>query len=79
MAAHAYYKELLNFCARTLKDRDSAADLVQEAYVRLFGVQQSGTQVADQRALLFRTARNLLTDEYRREQVRSHQSLEALD
>lgn len=79
VAAHAYYKELLNFCARTLKNRDSAADLVQEAYVRLFSVQQSGTQVADTRALLFRTARNLLTDEYRREQVRSRQSLEALD
>ena len=77
VAAH-HYKELLNFCARNLRDRDAAADLVQEAYARLLSVQRAGTAVADPRALLFRTARNLLTDLYRRAAVRTHDSLEQL-
>lgn len=77
MAAH-YYKELLNFCARTLKDRDAAADLVQEAYARFLGVQRSGDAIADPRALLFRTTRNLLTDQHRRSEVRAHLSLDTL-
>ena len=77
MAAH-YYKELLNFCARSLRDREAAADLVQEAYARFLGVQQSGTVIADARALLFRTTRNLITDQHRRAEFRAHQSLDAL-
>lgn len=76
--AEQYYKELLNFCARTLKDRDAAADLVQEAYARFLGALQSGTAVIDPRALLFRTTRNLLTDQHRRAEVRRHESLDAL-
>ena len=77
MAAH-YYQELLNFCARTLKDRDAAVDLVQEAYVRFLGAQQSGAAIADPRALLFRTTRNLLTDQHRRAEHRAHLSLDTL-
>lgn len=77
MAEH-HYKELLNFCARALKNRDLAADLVQEAYARFLGAQQSGAAIADPRALLFHTVRNLLTDRHRRAEVRAHQSLDAL-
>lgn len=77
MAAH-YYKELLNFCARNLKDRHAAADLVQEAYMRFLVAQQSGTAIADSRALLFRTTRNLLIDQHRRAAVRECESLDAL-
>lgn len=77
MAAH-YYQELLNFCARNLKDRHAAADLVQEAYMRFLVAQQSGTAITDSRALLFRTMRNLLIDQHRRAAVRQCQSLDAL-
>ncbi|MBV6390048.1 MAG: putative RNA polymerase sigma factor FecI [Nitrosomonas europaea] len=73
-----YYKELLNFCARTLKDRDAAADLVQEAYTRFLVAQRSGAAIADPRALLFRTMRNLLIDQHRRAEVRMHLSLDTL-
>ncbi len=73
-----YYKELLNFCARTLKDRDAAADLVQEAYMRFLVTQRSGTAIANPRALLFRTTRNLLIDQYRRTEIRTHLSLDTL-
>lgn len=77
MTAH-YYKELLNFCARVLKDRDAAADLVQEAYVRFLGARHSGGAIANPRALLFRTTRNLLVDQHRRAEVRRHVSLDTL-
>ena len=77
VAVH-YYKELLNFCAKSLKDRDAAADLVQEVYARFLAVGRSAEAIADPRALLYRTARNLLVDQHRRAQVRTHDSLEAL-
>jgi RNA polymerase sigma factor (sigma-70 family) len=77
LAAH-HYNELLNFCARSLRCRDAAADLVQEAYTRLFTVRQAGEAVADPRALLYRVVRNLLVDQHRRDEVRAHESLDAL-
>lgn len=77
MAVH-YYRELLNFCARNLRDRNAAADLVQEVYARFLALTRSGEAVQDARALLYHTARNLMTDQRRREQVRDHDSIEAL-
>ncbi|RYY81862.1 MAG: sigma-70 family RNA polymerase sigma factor [Comamonadaceae bacterium] len=66
-----YYRELLGFLHRALNDRDHAADLAQESYARILTVQQSGESVAEPRAFLYRTARNLVIDHYRRGQVRS--------
>lgn len=66
-----YYRELLNFLARKVNDRDIAADLVQESFVRIYAAQQAGQAVRDPRALLFRTARNLVVDQYRRAEVRN--------
>lgn len=65
-----YYRELLNFLARSVKDRDAASDLAQESYARVLAVQHSGKTIADPRALLYRTARNLLIDQHRRADVR---------
>jgi len=65
-----YYQELLNFCSRTLRDRDAAADVVQESYARVLAVQRSGQPVPEPRALLYRTARNLQIDQHRRSEVR---------
>lgn len=66
-----YYQELLNYFARMVRSRDSAADLVHEAYVRVLALQQAGQAVHQPRALLYRTARNLLIDQHRRHVVRS--------
>ena len=52
-----YYRELLNFLTRQVGDRDTAADLTQESFVRVLGAQSSGQAVLDMRALLYRTAR----------------------
>jgi RNA polymerase sigma-70 factor (ECF subfamily) len=65
-----YYQELLNFCSRTARSRDAAADLVQESYARVLAVLRSGQPVLEPRALLYRTARNLQIDQYRRSEVR---------
>lgn len=65
-----HYRELLNFLARQLRDRDAAADLAQESYARVYAAQRAGAAVRDPRALLYRVARNLLTDGHRRATVR---------
>lgn len=73
-----YYRELLNFLHRQVNDRDTAADLAQESYARVLAVQHAGRDILDGRALLYRTARNLLIDQHRRASVRRHDDLGAL-
>ena len=53
-----------------VRDRDTAADLAQESYARVLAVQQSGETITEPRALLYRTARNLVIDQHRRNEVR---------
>lgn len=72
-----YYRELLSFLSRALKDRDTAADLTQESYARVLAAQQAGQQVGNPRALLYQTARNLVIDHQRHGHVRA--SVEAAD
>lgn len=73
-----YHRELLNFLSRQVRDRDNAADLAQESFVRVLSAQSSGQGVLDLRALLYRTARNLVVDQHRRSEVRRHDDLESL-
>lgn len=74
-----YHRELLNFLTRQVNDRHAAADLAQESYVRVLTLQQGGQVVQDVRALLYRTARNLVIDQHRRAVHRQHDHLDALD
>lgn len=73
-----YHRELLNFLTRQVNDRHTAADLTQESFVRVLNVQSSGEVVLDVRALLYRTARNLVIDQHRRAAVRRHDDLDAI-
>ncbi len=73
-----FYRELLNFMNRQVYDRDMAADLTQESYARVLAAQQAGAPVLDARALLYRTARNLITDQHRRAALRRHESLDTV-
>lgn len=73
-----YHSELLNFLTRQVRDRHTAADLAQESYVRVLAAQSSGQAVLDVRALLYRTARNLVIDQRRRAEVRQHDDLDAI-
>jgi RNA polymerase sigma factor (sigma-70 family) len=74
-----YYRELQNFLARKVNDRDTASDLAQESYARVLALQQSGEVIGDPRALLYRIARNLVVDRIRHDAVRDHLSLDVLD
>lgn len=65
MAAH-YYSELVSFFARSLGDRDTAADVVQESYARVFSMNGSTGAARDLRALLFRIGKNIVIDGARR-------------
>jgi RNA polymerase sigma factor (sigma-70 family) len=73
-----YHRELLNFLARQVSDRDAAADLAQESYARVLAVQHAGQPILDVRALLYRTARNLVIDRHRRNEVRRHDDLDSI-
>lgn len=73
-----FYRELLNFLTRQVNDRDTAADLAQESYARVLAAQHQGQEVADPRALLYRTAKNLVTDQHRRSEFRRHDSLDTV-
>lgn len=66
-----YYRELLSFLSRKVSDRATAADLAQESYARVYAAQQAGEPVREPRALLYRTARNLVIDQGRRSDVRA--------
>lgn len=70
-----YHRELLNFLNRQVNDRHMAADLAQECFVRVLSVQSSGQAVLDARALLYRTARNLVIDQHRRAAHRQHDDI----
>ena len=69
-----YYQELLNYCWHSLRNREAAADLVQESYARVLGE----AAVREPRALLYHTARKLMIDQHRRATLRQHEELDAL-
>ncbi len=73
-----YHRELLNFLSRQVGDRDTAADLAQESFVRVLTAQSSGQVMLDMRALLYRTAGNLVIDQHRRAVHRQHDDINAL-
>lgn len=74
-----YYRELLHFCLRKVKDHDTAADLVQESYARVLAMQQAGQAVLEPRALLRQVALNAKIDMDRRAQIRQHDDIDELD
>lgn len=45
-----YHRELLNFLTRQVNDRDTAADLTQESFVRVLSAQSSGQAVLKQKS-----------------------------
>lgn len=71
-----YYRELLNHLTRTIKDRESAADITQEAYLRILTLQHAGKVILQPRALLYHIARNLIIDNHRRAETRGESAWE---
>ncbi|HVM30914.1 MAG TPA: RNA polymerase sigma factor [Candidatus Limnocylindrales bacterium] len=74
VVAHAYeshFHSLLGYVTSLTRDREDAADLVHEAYVRLVGEVERGKVPTEPRAWLFRVGRNLAVSGGRRRQVRA--------
>jgi RNA polymerase sigma-70 factor (ECF subfamily) len=73
-----YYRELLNFCLRKVRDPHAAADLAQESYARVLTMERAGQQVLEPRALLKKVALHLKIDMDRRADIRRHDDIDAL-
>lgn len=73
-----YYRELLNFCLRKVRDPHAAADLAQESYMRVLSMEQSGQTILDPRALLRKVALHLKIDMDRRAEIRQHDDIDML-
>jgi RNA polymerase sigma-70 factor (ECF subfamily) len=61
----AHRREVQAYLTRRLRDREVAADLTQETFLR-FAEQGGQTAIVDGRSYLYRTARNLAIDHVRR-------------
>ncbi|GJL49058.1 MAG: RNA polymerase sigma factor [Nitrospirales bacterium] len=73
-----YYDELLIFLTRRLGSHEQALDATQETFLRVLS-QKSSHPIDNPRAFLYKTARNLTIDMFRREQKHTHVSLESDD
>lgn len=72
-----HYHELIGTWTRKLRSRQQAEDLAHDAFVRVLESEQGG--VAQPRAYLHQTARNIAVDGYRREDRRQSLEQQALD
>lgn len=66
---HEHQRDLLAMLRRMVGCQETAADLAQEAYIRLADVPTSQI-IASPRAFLFRTATNLALDHFRKQKFR---------
>ncbi|WP_371226907.1 sigma-70 family RNA polymerase sigma factor [Pseudomonas sp. QE6] len=73
-----YYQELVLYLNRTLGDRQTAADVTQETFLRLLD-RKACEPIEQPRAFLYRTALNLSIDLHRRARVRRAEELDVLD
>ena len=64
-----YHAELIRWCRRMTQNESAAEDLVQEAFYRALHHTQAldGMDLAQGRAWLYRTVKNLFVDRFRRE------------
>ncbi|MDD0975115.1 RNA polymerase sigma factor [Pseudomonas fontis] len=69
--------ELLAFLTRRVRCRETASDLLQDAFIRLMHSERS--EVGNLRAFLYRIANNLSIDHARRNQVRGVNDAQALE
>ncbi|CAM4053849.1 Putative RNA polymerase sigma factor FecI [Pseudomonas wadenswilerensis] len=63
-----HYDDLLQFLTRRMSDRQRAADVAQETYLKLVKIEQQELPVLHARSFIFRVAGNLAIDTLRREQ-----------
>ncbi len=71
-----YYNELLGYFSHFLKDKDRAQDVVQESYSRVLSISNYEEKIKEPRAFLYKTARNIINNEYNKNIRQKNTSLE---
>ncbi len=66
---------VFRFCLLRTSDREFALDLTQDTFIRFWNVMSQGELVRNNRALLFKIARNLIIDFYRKKKTVSLDSI----
>lgn len=74
-AFERYSDELFRHAAMRLSDRERALELTQDAFTRTWDYVRKGGEVRDLRPFLYRTLKNLIIDEYRKNKMHSLDSM----
>lgn len=75
-----YQKEadsVYRFCLMRVSDTETAIDLSQEAFLKFWDYLSNGEKIRNEKAFLFRIARNLVIDHYRKKKSISLEGLTA--
>lgn len=66
-----YQDSILRFCRWKCRDQESGQDLMQQAFLRFYICLQRNEKVVHARAFLYRIARNLIIDHWRKKKEES--------
>ncbi len=73
-----YADSIFRHCYFRIGDRERGKELMQDAFLKTWEYIAKGNEVEDMRAFLYRTANNLIVDQYRRRAKRTEESFEDL-
>jgi len=71
-----YADSIFRHCYFRIGDRERGKELMQDAFLKTWEYIAKGNEVEDMRAFLYRTANNLIIDQYRRKAKRTEESFE---
>jgi RNA polymerase sigma-70 factor, ECF subfamily len=66
-----YSDAIFRYCCFKVSDREKAIDLTQDVFVKVWQYLLAGNEVENMKALLYKVARNLIIDEYRKKKFDS--------
>lgn len=66
-----YSDAIFRYCCFKVSDREKAIDLTQDVFVKVWQYLLAGNEVGNMKALLYKVARNLIIDEYRKKKFDS--------
>ena len=66
---------IFRYCCFKVSDREKAIDLTQDVFVKVWQYLLAGNEVENMKALLYKVARNLIIDEYRKKKFDSLDTL----
>ncbi len=66
-----YADDIFRFCTMKVSGREVAQDITQDAFMRFWQQLRLGTDIGNERALLYTIARNLIIDWYRKKREQS--------